>query len=176
MSKFWLALVAIALVGLSLAFYASRVEGRYLLLESWTYVRGEALEGGPRELMIDFPTYRLDEESGVLVSYRPLSLNSSVKLIVGEGTSLSGDVGSGVSSQIVGIYNLPADLNDYVRIVSVSDDDVVLRLAGEEVTLSPGESREQTWEYIETWAGGKMRIVKTIRVTNKGYVRVQIGG
>ncbi|HDM92375.1 MAG TPA: hypothetical protein ENG69_03160 [Candidatus Korarchaeota archaeon] len=178
MSKLWIVLVlALVVLSATAALLVERGPEKYLFLEVNKHVHGEVLEGEPRNLLIDFPTYTLDESSGILKGQVAFDVNKSLALVVGVAYCLSGDAGGGVSSQLIGVYSLPAEVGQGVTLVEVEEGGVLKIVVGsEEVRLSPGQSWEDTREYVEEWEGGRMRIVETLTLTNWGYVELQPWG
>jgi hypothetical protein len=77
------------------------------------HIRIEGDPGSPY-IFIDFPTYRFNEEEGVLVSFNEVfgseegKINPQIaNLIIGEGTSLSGSAGSGAASGLEEVRDFP---------------------------------------------------------------------
>ncbi len=86
-----------------------------VFIEYWGSLSSEVLSGeGAPPLMIDFPTYHYEEETSTLTSHlgafgtEPEKINPvTVRIVLGNGLSLSGDVGGGASSGLDGINDLP---------------------------------------------------------------------
>ncbi|MDH7596449.1 MAG: hypothetical protein QHG98_01710 [Methanothrix sp.] len=154
--------------------------GRHLFLEIWTVEHGIARTGpGPR-IMIDFPTYSLDD--GTLRSMMPLDGVEDADIIVGTGISLSGDLGGGASS-ILNAVKLPytaevstmeTNETDRFGILGIEDGCVHMTHMGEMFRLCPGESRSFTRNTSSP--GGSLDIVLTTRVTNHGFVYLETPG
>jgi hypothetical protein len=69
---------------------------------------GQLIEGNYQGgLNIDFPTYIFEETSKKLSGQFNFEINKSLKLIYGDGRSLSGVVGSGAATGLYGIYDFP---------------------------------------------------------------------
>ncbi len=147
--------------------------GDILFLEIWTNQHGIARTGPQPRIMIDFPTYSL--EDGVLTSHLPVEGVETADLIVGSGTSLSGDLGGGASSMLEAV-NIPYTAEIYTRenvtdafqILRIDNDRVYLEHLGEEFVLGPGEARRFTRN--TTSPDGSLDIVSTTIVTNHGLV------
>ncbi len=165
----------IILIILAIAFlillYSPREEPP-LFLEVWCHTNGKALEGPPRKLMIDFPTYRFNPDKGELSGLMDFDVNASHILILGMGYSLSGDAGGGVSSELWAIDKLPFDL-DNVKILKVEGDSIYLTYEGTNITLEPGDKWEKTREYVKLADGSKIRFTERITIKNYGYVKLR---
>ena len=102
-------------------------QGEYLFVENWTH---SVLGAGCESLMIDFPAYHFDPQSGELILYPPdgsepdLALGDSEVGYLGSGTSLGG-VGGGATSSLIKIQGLP-----------LSEDDLTLRYVDESGTVT----------------------------------------
>jgi len=165
----------IILIVFALAFFIplySPRERSPLFLEVWVHIDGKVLEGSPRKLMIDFPTYRFNPDRGELSGFMDFDVNASHILILGMGHSLSGDAGGGVSSKLWAVDKLPFDLNN-VKILKVDGDKVYLMYGGVNITLRPGEKWETTKEYVESSDGSKIRFTEKITIKNYGYVKLR---
>lgn len=153
----------------------NRSGGGTLFLEVWRDVSGKVLEGEPRKLMIDFPTYKFDEETGELSGITNFDINRSHLLVVGLGESLSGDAGGGVSSHLVAIDDLPCDIEG-IRITAISNGKITLEYMGQEISLAPGEKWTNTSKSIQSFGETRMKIIETITITNHGYVKLKPRG
>lgn len=154
--------------------------GKHLFLEIWTVEHGIARTGpGPR-IMIDFPTYSLDE--GILRSMMPIDGLDGADLIVGTGISLSGDLGGGASSMLNAVklpYTAEVSMmetneTDRFGILGIQDGCVRIAHMGEMFRLCPGESRSFTRNASSP--GGSLDIVLTTTVTNHGFVYLETPG
>ncbi|MGB9901389.1 hypothetical protein [Methanothrix sp.] len=154
--------------------------GKHLFLEIWTVEHGIARAGpGPR-IMIDFPTYSLDE--GILRSMMPIDGMEDADLIVGTGISLSGDLGGGASSMLSAVKvpytaevsTMETNETDRFGILGIEDGCVNMAHMGEIFRLCPGESRSFTRNTSSP--GGSLDIVLTTRVINHGFVYVETPG
>ncbi|MCK5368612.1 MAG: hypothetical protein KAQ62_08660, partial [Cyclobacteriaceae bacterium] len=69
---------------------------------------GELIEGDYKGgLLIDFPTYDFDNSTKILKGEIDFAINKTLKIIYGDGISLSGVVGGGAATGLTGIYDLP---------------------------------------------------------------------
>lgn len=162
------------LAGVSFFLLKPRSREGYLFIEIWFTSHGEVLEGEPRSLMVDFPTYTFSKDEGVLYGLLNFEVNSSLLLVVGVGESLSGDAGGGVTSSLEGIYSLPREVLPGIVIVRMLDDGrVYLSVNGTEFVLVPGQSWEKKREYTMDWEGGRIRISETLTIRNHGHVKLE---
>lgn len=142
----------------------------YIFLEVWTHEHGEAISGNPALVMIDFPTYYLENSS--LVSIFPIELDPSADVIVGVGSSLSGDIGGGAASILYQVTELPYNV-DNLTILSMDDDKIIADYSGERLTLGSGESWKNVTEEIQTNEWGVLKVAITRTVKNHGKVRLE---
>ncbi len=153
--------------------------GEYIFLEFWVNEHGKILEGKPFNLFIDFPKYWLNEDSHVLegfVNSEFIQLNSSLKLIYGSGTSLSGGIGGGTASDLFGVYSLPfKDKTANLEIKDLSGDGtVVVRVNEASISLNPGGKWKSTFKTIFKHEGGVVEVEKRITLINHGFVKPKL--
>ena len=144
---------------------------KYVFIDHHVHVGGECIEGecqpGP---MIDFPTYAFSEETGTLTSWLTVQVNDALKVVYGNGTSLSGVAGGGAGTQLTEIYTLPAEIEG-LRIVQVDRDGTAyLEYGGELLVLVPGEAWTNSTEEVREQGAGKARITTTDRIVNYGIL------
>jgi hypothetical protein len=170
--------------------------GKYLFVEVWTTVGGT---GHLPQLMIDFPTYRYNRESGALESYTGganLDLGAGDWGLAGRGSSRGGDAGGGAASQLESIRELPysttvriftgqvgemgmEDTRSAPVVVEAVDGEgrLMATIDGERVLLAPGEAWSRTVEADVSTREGKGHYVVTSVVTNYGWLeRSLLGG
>ncbi len=169
-------LLLLILAGASFFLLKHRNHEKYLFIEIWFNSHGKVLEGEPRALMIDFPSYTFSREEKLLSGLLNFEVNSSLLLVVGVGKSLSGDAGGGVTSSLEGIYYLPYEVLPGIVILKMDDGRVYLSVNGTEVLLTPDHSWEKEWEYTMDWEGGKIKISETLSIRNQGYVELKSWG
>lgn len=81
---------------------------KYVFVDHHVSRHGETIEGNyVGGLHIDFPTYSYDESSKTLGGIIDFEINKSLKVIYGDGTSISGVIGSGIAAGLTGIYDIP---------------------------------------------------------------------
>jgi parallel beta-helix repeat protein len=144
---------------------------KYQFIEIWTHQNGVALNGTPAMMMIDFPTYYL--EDSYLVSYIPVEADPSVKTILGEGISLSGDLGGGAASALYPVSEIPCTSGN-LTILSIDEDIVTLDYQGQRITLGSNESWEIETESVETDEMATLRVTTKTTIWNHGRVWLRV--
>lgn len=154
------------------------LNNEYVFLEHHVNEYGELVEGNDYPYMcVDFPTYWFDEENRVLGIYAgmpvPFEINESLIMIVGDGSSISGAIGSGAGTGTDGVYSLPYKGYDF-EILSVSEEGTVeISYRNETIVLEAGEK----WENIEFSTDQNdepyavVNITTTDTFTNYGFVK-----
>jgi parallel beta-helix repeat protein len=142
----------------------------YPFLEVWTHEHGEAISGNPARIMIDFPTYSLENSS--LVTFFPMELDPSLNTIIGIGSSLSGDLGGGASSILYQATELPYTADNFT-ILSMDENVLIADYFGERLVLGPGESWENVTEELETTELATLKVTRTRTVYNHGLVTLE---
>jgi len=174
MTRLAVLLVAIIIVVLATEIVLSNRPRETLFLEVWHDVSGKVLKGEPRNIMIDFPSYELKQETGELIGIINFDTNKSHLLILGLGESLSGDAGKGISSHLIAVDSIPYDIEG-VHIIEVSGGKVTLEYMGQKINLAPKEKWSSTSESIQSFGESKMKIVETVTIVNHGYVKLKPG-
>jgi len=144
---------------------------KYVFIDHHVHVEGECVEGecqpGP---MIDFPTYSFAEETGTLNSWFSLEVNDALKVVYGNGMSLSGAAGGGAGTQLTEVYTVPAEIEG-LRIVQIDRDGTAyLEYNGELLVLAPGQAWTSTTEEVREQGAGKARLTTTDRIINYGIL------
>ena len=148
--------------------------GRFVFVEHMIRVHGELIEGDYPRKMIDFPTYRFDQKTGILKGIIVFSVNESLKAVFGSGLGLSGAAGGGASTGLSGVYRLPYE-EEGLRIVSIDSDGTVhIEYKNESIVLKSGEEWVKTTSEIDVkeFRGqkGKARLTTTDRIVNYGIL------
>ncbi len=136
---------------------------------------GELIEGNYQGgLNIDFPTYKFDKTTKILNGEFDFEINKSLKIIYGNGRSLSGVVGAGSATGLFGVYDIPyakgkfeitqIDFDGTVHI-QYKDSLIVLKSNEEWVNVT---SEIDTQDYGEGIA--KANIITTDKVVNYGII------
>ena len=145
---------------------------QYVLIEHQTNTNGSCVKGDcePKQLAIDFPTYTFNSTTGTLESWNPVEVNDALKVVCGGGGSLSGLAGTGESTGLEEVYDLPAEVCS-LRIVQVDRDGTVyLEYGGELLVLAPGQTWTSTTEEVREQGSGKARVTATDRIVNYGVL------
>lgn len=151
---------------------------KILFLDHHINSHGEFIEGDTWPMLaIDFPTYYFDEEDRDLHIVTPLEsfkVNSSLVMVAGDGSSLSGVIGMGAGTMSYAAYSLPFELNSY-EVVSISEEGVaVIFYHDETIVLEPGEKWESIENSIEESEEGqpyaKVNITTTDTFINYGFI------
>jgi hypothetical protein len=143
----------------------------YVFIDHHIHIEGTCIEGecqlGP---MIDFPTYTFDFATDALQSWLPVEVDDALKVIYGDGTSLSGAAGGGAGTGLTEVYTIPAELED-LRIVQVDRDGTAyLEYKGELLVLASGQTWTNTTEEVREQGAGKARLTTTDRLVNYGVL------
>ncbi len=136
---------------------------------------GELIEGNYQgELNIDFPTYNFNQTSKILKGEFDFEINKSLKIIYGNGKSLSGVVGAGAATGLFGVYDIPyakgkfeikqIDFDGTVHI-QYNDSLIVLKSNEEWVNVT---SEIDTQDFGEGIA--KANIITTDKIVNYGVI------
>lgn len=148
-----------------------QASGNLLFIEVWTDRHGQAERGMPPKLMIDFPSYELDNQT--IRSFVPVDIPAQVLAVGGTGFSLSGDLGGGANSGLEPILMLPYELGG-VNVTAISGDRVTVDHAGESRDLLPGEVWEIRRSEIQSNKDVTLNITTTTTVKNHGRVDLKV--
>jgi hypothetical protein len=165
--------------------------GKYLFVQYWNQVSGT---GTLPALAIDFPDYRFDPDTGSLSSFNPsqaITLPQGAWGFLGNGTSRSGDAGTGAVSSLDAIDQIPYSTNVAmftgsfnpqaapnmeetkavaVKILTVAaDGDISIELNGQIITLEPGQSWTRTVEADVNEGRYNGHLTLTSTLTNYGW-------
>jgi len=148
---------------------------KHLFIEVWEHQDGKIISGKAHKMMIDFPTYHL--ENSTLKSMTPFDVNPSSLLILGKGSSLSGDMGGGAASGLHAIKELPYLVGSYscinISISKIQGDNVTLDLSGRELVLEKGESWKREKEETQQIQDSLIDVTNTVTVWNHGRVSIE---
>lgn len=131
----------------------------YAFLDLHTYYNGTLVSGKCPPAGINFPTYRLETETGCLEGIVPFEVNDSLLLIYGETTLLSGDYGNGSSGMLTGAYSLPHTSGDLTVNGFTSDGTMYLTYHNQTISLEPGT------QWIDVSTGTEVTTACTINRT-----------
>jgi hypothetical protein len=144
----------------------------YLFIEVWEHQHGKIISGTAYKMMIDFPTYSL--ENSTLKSVMPVEIDPRALAILGKGSSLSGDMGGGAASGLSMIKETPLFLGSYsglnVSILGIEGEDIILDLSGRQMVLEPGESWKRERTDMQQIQDSLMKVTNTLTIWNHGRV------
>jgi hypothetical protein len=148
---------------------------KYVFVDHHIHTKGELIEGNYiGGLYIDFPTYSFDETSKTLSGEINFDINKSLKVIYGNGRSLSGVIGGGAATGLTGIYNLPYKQDNFeikeiepdgTLNIQYNDSLIILKSNEEWVKIS---SEINTQDYGAGIA--KAKIITTDKIVNYGII------
>jgi len=143
----------------------------FLFIETRTDKNGTLINGTQGSLFIDAPTYGL--ENSTLRTVEAIELNSSTKAVFGSEFEISGDIGSGVSSGLYPVVNLPYDYGE-IHILKIEGDNVTLNCSGESISLTPGGSWKRVTTQPEEIGTRLFNMTTTVTVYNHGNASVHV--
>ena len=149
--------------------------GKCVFVDHHINTDGQLIEGNYQGgLNIDFPTYSFDETSKILSGQFNFEISKSLKLIYGDGSSLSGVVGSGAGTGLYGIYDFPYKKGN-IEIKEIEPDGTVhIQYMDSSIVLKSNEewvvvtSETDTQDYGEGIA--KAMITTTDKIVNYGII------
>jgi hypothetical protein len=151
-------------------FALSSGSGNVLFLDEHRHVDGKAVEGSCGGLMIDFPTYRFDEETRTLSGMLNFEVNDSLKVVYGSGLSLSGDAGGGAATRLTGVYGLPYEDGPLTILAVREDGTVELVYKNENIKLGVGEAWSSVNVSVVDKGGCRIRENVTDWIVNYGFI------
>ncbi len=136
---------------------------------------GVLLEGNYQGgLNIDFPTYNFDETSKILNGKFNFEVNKSLKIIYGDGRSLSGVIGSGAATGLYGVYELPYAKGKFEIKEIESDGTVHIQYNDSLIVLKSNQEWINIASEIDTQNFGegiaKANITTTEKIVNYGII------
>lgn len=145
---------------------------KHLFVEVWDHRDGKVISGKAYMMMIDFPTYRL--ENSTLKSMIHFEADPLSQAVLGKGTSLSGDLGGGAASGLSSVKELPYLIGNYsglnISVLQIEGDRVTIDLSGRRMVLDPGESWKRETTENQSIKDSLMRVTTTLTIWNHGYV------
>jgi len=146
-----------------------------IFMEHHIGTQGEIIEGNYKEgPMYDSPSYSYYNETGILSGYIDFNINQSLKVVLGNGISRSGAAGSGVSTMLMGIYELPYENNNFEIKDIESDGTIHLVYNDSTIVLKSNEEWINKSSAIDTQnnAGeiAKANLITTDRIVNYGII------
>lgn len=148
--------------------------GNYLFVEHLVLTDGELVSGPERPpLMIDFPTYYFDADSGILRGVVDFKINDDLQIVLGSGSCLSGQAGGGCGTGLNGITSIPYKRGNFDLLKIDENGKIIFEYEGEAYSLNAGEDWKSETSFNDTaMVNGEKSIVnKTviIRISNFGF-------
>lgn len=146
-----------------------------VFLDHHINTNGELIEGNYEGgLKIDFPTYSFDETSKILNGEFNFEINKTLKIIYGDGRSISGVVGEGTATGLSGIYDLPF-VKGKLEIKQIESDGTVhIQYNDSLIVLKSNEEWVNVTSEIDTQDFGagvaKANIITTDKIANYGII------
>jgi hypothetical protein len=123
-------------------------EGSYVFVDHHVSTVGTLVSGSYPQLMIDFPTYSFDENTGVLSAlFLDFEINDSLVVVLGDGASLGGDAGGGAATMLHGGYSLPYSYEALTVEAVTPGGSLELTYRNESLVLEPGVP----WKKVTNW-------------------------
>lgn len=148
---------------------------KYGFIEHHISVYGEPVEGEYPFLFIDFPLYSFDEKTSTLDASRlDIEINDFLKAVYGDGNDLSGCAGSGASTTLHGVYEIPYE-HDNLKILEIEGDGTAhLHYNGLSIVLKSGEKWSNVESTIDTketdGAIARAKLTTTDTIVNYGIL------
>ena len=170
---------ALAFVGLLSVYSCEKDEemwfdNQYVFLEQHHFTQSEVLKGDSPHVFFDGPTYSFDSSTGILTDYgEDVEMNKSLQIILGIGSSASGDAISGEATALLGIEDISRYHTDFIITNIEANGTVYFSYRDSVMVLLPNEEWLRTSSEIkeELDDNGEIGIVKytyTNRITNWG--------
>lgn len=123
-------------------------DNQYVFIEYRQEEDGRVIEGEPPPpMIIDFPTYMFDPNSGTLASKEfTFDVDDTLRIVLGKSTALRGAAGGGMASRLVGIYTLPYSGDDIVIRGVDRDVNAHIDYRNERLAVESGDE----WQHVET--------------------------
>ncbi|OGO57805.1 MAG: hypothetical protein A2025_03485 [Chloroflexi bacterium RBG_19FT_COMBO_47_15] len=152
---------------------------KYVFIDHHINTYGECIEGDCQRLCIDFGTYHFDEAENTLNIYDwnvfndliDFRINSALKIVYGDGESLSGDAGMGAATGLSFVYKLPYKQGE-LEIVKVEPDGTAhIKYNEVSIILKSGEKWANTTTRVDTRqdSDGSFKLNLTITDTIINY-------
>lgn len=159
---------------------------QYLFIEREHNIDGVLMRGNVSSLCIDGPAYYYEKSNGSLeIWVGTFVVNNSLVVIYGDKESVSGDIGSGIGSSLLGVYHLPLWVNQTSRLPNFSsylppytltikeisnNGNVQLIYNETELILRPGDNWTFSMEWGEISEENEIRFNMTTIITNHGFI------
>jgi hypothetical protein len=147
-------------------------EGSALFVDTLHSIEGKKISGEEMcgFMFIDFPTYFYNNETGQLGTGIPPNLTEKTLLILGRGTSLSGDSGSGAATALEYYDTLDPAVTG-LEIVDLASDGTITLQTDEGVrSLKPGERYQHVEVQNNTKGGCVIEETQNRSIANWGFI------
>lgn len=150
---------------------------QYIFLEQHRHEQSELLEGECVHLLFDFPSYHFDSSTGILTDYGGnIEMNKSLIMVLGTGTSASGDASNGAATGLHEVQEIPDDHSNFKITKIDTDGTVYFSYSDSTIMLHTNEEwlnvLTKTSKQID-WNGDTLGTIKytyTDRITNWGLL------
>ena len=147
----------------------------YLFVEHHIHKHGILLSGPvPPLLMIDFPTYSFDADSGKLTGIINFGIDDNLKIIFGSGSCLSGTAGGGCGTGLSGINTIPFKRENFEILKMDEKGKIIFEYNNKVHLLNAGEELKTEVTYNDTVIVDKIKSISKItvtdRITNFGFL------
>lgn len=154
-------------------------EDKVVFIDHHIVTSGKVVSGDYSGAQIDMPTYSFDEKARALEGSMDFAVDGDLKVIYGDGESLTGAAGEGAGTALTGIFELPYRGEGYgtpgIEILGV-DPDGTARIVylTESITLKPGQKWSKSSSRIDTYEWGhrkgKARLTSRDTIINHGIL------
>lgn len=141
---------------------------KYLFLEHEVNIDGVNIEGEYSGPLIDFPTYCFDSTQGIIEGLINFPISDSLIGIYGDGLWLSGAAGSGASTRLFGIYNLPYQRSPVMLSSINANGSVSLKYRDSVFVLAKGQEWKAITSRLDTIETAVTLFITTEKITNHG--------
>jgi len=150
---------------------------KYVFIDHHINTYGKLIEGECPKLCVDFGTYYFDEAENtlnVLADFRGLRVNKALKIIYGDGESLSGDVGMGAGTYLSGVYELPYKQGELEIVKAEPDGTAQIKYNEASIVLKSREKWSNITTRVDTQQYGdgscKFNLIITDTIVNYGIL------
>ena len=143
---------------------------KYVFIDHHIHTYGELIEGSYPSLMVDFPTYNFNKETGSLSGMINFDINETLKAVYGGGISLSGAAGGGAATGLSGVYELPYEKGGITILKIDSDGTAYIVYKGVSIILKNDEEWVNITSRVDIQETGKAKLTETDKIVNYGIL------
>jgi len=143
---------------------------KYVFIDHHIHTYGELIEGSYPSLMVDFPTYNFNKETGSLSGMINFDINETLKAVYGDGLSLSGAAGGGAATGLSGVYELPYEKGGITILKIDSDGTAYIVYKGVSIILKNDEEWVNITSRVDIQETGKAKLTETDKIVNYGIL------